>query len=58
MREERAMIHTIVPPRVYITIWALLLVFTAATVTIAGVDLGVMNVVVMLEKTNTPGSGS
>ena len=42
------MSHPIVPPRVYVTIWALLLVFTAATVTIAGVDLGVMNVVVML----------
>ena len=40
--------HTIVPPRVYVTIWALLLIFTAATVVIAGVDLGIMNVVVML----------
>ena len=42
------MTHTIVPPRVYLTIWALLLVFTAITVVVAGVDLGVMNVVVML----------
>ena len=40
--------HTIVPPRVYVTIWVLLLIFTAATVMIAGIDLGVMNVVVML----------
>ena len=40
--------HTIVSPRVYVTIWVLLLIFTAATVVIAGVDLGVMNVVVML----------
>ena len=42
------MTHTIVPPRVYLTIWALLLVFTAITVVVAGIDLGVMNVVVML----------
>ena len=40
--------HTIVPPRVYVTIWALLLVFTAITVVVAGIDLGIMNVVVML----------
>jgi len=42
------MTHTIVPPRVYVTIWVLLLAFTAATVFIAGIDLGVLNVVVML----------
>ena len=40
--------HTIVPPRVYVTIWALLLLFTAITVVVAGIDLGIMNVVVML----------
>ena len=40
--------HTIVPPRVYVTIWALLLVFTAITVVVAGIDLGILNVVVML----------
>lgn len=40
--------HTIVSPSVYFVIWALLLVFTAITVVVAGIDLGVMNVVVML----------
>jgi cytochrome c oxidase subunit 4 len=42
------MSHPIVPPRVYLTVWALLLTLTAATVYIAGIDLGVLNVVVML----------
>jgi cytochrome c oxidase subunit 4 len=42
------MSHPIVPPRVYLTVWALLLALTAATVHIAGIDLGVLNVVVML----------
>ena len=40
--------HHIVPPRVYVAIWAVLLALTVATRLIADIDLGVMNVVVML----------
>jgi cytochrome c oxidase subunit 4 len=42
------MSHTVVPPRVYVAIFAVLLVLTAVTTAVAYVDLGVMNVVVML----------
>ncbi|HWP65857.1 MAG TPA: cytochrome C oxidase subunit IV family protein [Candidatus Limnocylindria bacterium] len=42
------MTHGVASPRVCLTIWALLLLFTAITVVVAGIDLGVMNVVVML----------
>jgi cytochrome c oxidase subunit 4 len=38
----------VVPPRVYLTIFAALLALTATTTAVAFVDLGVMNVVVML----------
>jgi cytochrome c oxidase subunit 4 len=42
------MSHPIIPPRVYLAIWGLLLILTAATTYIAGIDLGLLNVVVML----------
>jgi cytochrome c oxidase subunit 4 len=42
------MTNHVVPPRVYLTIFAALLVLTATTTAVAFVDLGVMNVVVML----------
>ena len=42
------MSHVVVPPRVYVAIFAILLVLTAVTTAVAYVDLGIMNVVVML----------
>jgi len=42
------MSHTVIPPRVYVTIFATLLVLTAVTTAVAYVDLGVLNVIVML----------
>jgi cytochrome c oxidase subunit 4 len=42
------MSHVVVPPRVYVAIFAVLLVLTAVTTAVAYVDLGVLNVVVML----------
>ena len=38
----------VVPVRVYVTIFALLLVLTAVTTSVAFVDLGRLNVVIML----------
>jgi cytochrome c oxidase subunit 4 len=42
------MSHVVVPPRVYVAIFAILLALTAVTTAVAYVDLGIMNVVVML----------
>ena len=42
------MSHTVIPPRLYVTIFATLLVLTAVTTAVAYVDLGVLNVIVML----------
>lgn len=42
------MSHTVVSPRVYLVIFAVLLLLTAVTTAVAYVDLGIMNVVVML----------
>jgi cytochrome c oxidase subunit 4 len=42
------MTNHVVPPRVYLAVFAALLVLTATTTAVAFVDLGVMNVVVML----------
>jgi len=38
----------VIPPRVYLAVFAALLALTATTTAVAFVDLGVMNVVVML----------
>ncbi len=38
----------VVPVRIYFTIFAILLVFTAVTVIVSGIDLGRMNTVVAL----------
>ena len=38
----------VVPPRIYVVIFAVLMVLTALTTAIAYVDLGVLNVVLML----------
>ena len=38
----------VVPPRVYVGIFAALMVFTALTTWVAFIDLGVLNVVIML----------
>jgi cytochrome c oxidase subunit 4 len=40
--------HHVVPPRVYVTIFLVLMVLTAVTTAIAYVDLGILNVVFML----------
>jgi len=42
------MSHVVVRPRVYVAIFAVLLALTAVTTAVAYVDLGLMNVVVML----------
>jgi cytochrome c oxidase subunit 4 len=42
------MSHTVIPPRIYVAVFAVLLVLTAVTTAVAYVDLGVMNVVAML----------
>jgi cytochrome c oxidase subunit IV len=43
-----AMEHVIVPTRTYFTIFAALMVFTAITVVVAFIDLGLLNPVVAL----------
>lgn len=40
--------HHVIPPRVYVTVFALLLIFTALTVFIATVELGAWNIPVAL----------
>jgi cytochrome c oxidase subunit IV len=40
--------HHVVPVRVYLTVFAILLALTATTTAVAFVDLGRMNVVIML----------
>ena len=42
------MAEHVVPVRIYFTIFAVLLVFTAVTVIVSGIDLGWMNTVVAL----------
>lgn len=42
------MTHTIVAPRVYFAVFATLLALTATTTAVAFVDLGVLNLIVML----------
>jgi cytochrome c oxidase subunit IV len=47
-RTEHDYVGHIVPAKIYVVIWAILMVFTATTVYAATVELGVFNIVVAL----------